>query len=171
MTTAVLLQTAHAVPRHAQLQLQLHATLPPVDTLLKPIAARAQATPDTTCLVVNHENITWNYYRGRDRAFLLAGALFRVGGAAALLSNRRVLAPARACTMHVFEPLIRLLARRRSCPAASLHTKPRLDCLGRCLFLARSIIVPCASGVRAGAAREGCATRRAPSIRCSIGFL
>ena len=48
----------------------------------------AQATPNTTCLVVNHENITWNYYRGRDRAFLLAGALFRVGGAAALLSNR-----------------------------------------------------------------------------------
>lgn len=38
--------------------------------------------------MVNHENITWNYYRGRDRAFLLAGALFRVGGAAALLSNR-----------------------------------------------------------------------------------
>ncbi len=50
--------------------------------------SRAQATPNTTCLVVNHENITWNYYRGRDRAFLLAGALFRVGGAAALLSNR-----------------------------------------------------------------------------------
>ena len=50
--------------------------------------ALAQATPNTTCLVVNHENITWNYYRGRDRAFLLAGALFRVGGAAALLSNR-----------------------------------------------------------------------------------
>jgi hypothetical protein len=48
----------------------------------------AQAMPNTTCLVVNHENITWNYYRGRDRAFLLAGALFRVGGAAALLSNR-----------------------------------------------------------------------------------
>lgn len=52
--------------------------------------------PNTTCLVVNHENITWNYYRGRDRAFLLAGALFRVGGAAALLSNR--CGPASCCS-------------------------------------------------------------------------
>ena len=41
-----------------------------------------------TCLVVNHENTTWNYYRGRDRAFLLPTAIFRPGGAAALLSNR-----------------------------------------------------------------------------------
>lgn len=57
---------------------------------------RAQATPNTTCLVVNHENITWNYYRGRDRAFLLAGALFRVGGAAALMSNRCGQTPSRA---------------------------------------------------------------------------
>ena len=47
-----------------------------------------QATPNMTCLVVNHENTTWNYYRGRDRAFLLPTAIFRPGGAAALLSNR-----------------------------------------------------------------------------------
>ena len=44
--------------------------------------------PSTTALIVNHENITYNYYRGRDRAFLLAGALFRPGGAAVILSNR-----------------------------------------------------------------------------------
>ena len=50
--------------------------------------ARMQATPNMTCLVVNHENTTWNYYRGRDRAFLLPTAIFRPGGAAALLSNR-----------------------------------------------------------------------------------
>ena len=48
----------------------------------------AQAMPGTTALIVNHENITYNYYRGRDRAFLLAGALFRPGGAAVILSNR-----------------------------------------------------------------------------------
>ena len=44
--------------------------------------------PGSTALIVNHENITFNYYRGRDRAFLLAGALFRPGGAAVILSNR-----------------------------------------------------------------------------------
>ena len=44
--------------------------------------------PGTTALIVNHENITFNYYRGRDRAFLLPGALFRPGGAAVVLSNR-----------------------------------------------------------------------------------
>ena len=47
-----------------------------------------QAMPGTTALIVNHENITYNYYRGRDRAFLLPGALFRPGGAAVILSNR-----------------------------------------------------------------------------------
>ena len=50
--------------------------------------AAAQAMPNTTALVVNHENITYNYYRGSDRSYLLAGALFRIGGAAALFSNR-----------------------------------------------------------------------------------
>lgn len=44
--------------------------------------------PNSTALVVNHENITYNYYRGSDRSYLLAGALFRIGGAAALFSNR-----------------------------------------------------------------------------------
>ena len=45
--------------------------------------------PDSTALVVNHENIPRCFYRGSDPSFLLAGALFRLGGAAALLSNRR----------------------------------------------------------------------------------
>ena len=41
-----------------------------------------------TCLIVNHENTTWNYYTGRDRAYLLPAAIFRMGGAAVLMSNR-----------------------------------------------------------------------------------
>ena len=45
--------------------------------------------PSSVALVVNHENITNCFYRGKDRSFLLAGALFCVGGAAALMSNRR----------------------------------------------------------------------------------
>ena len=48
-----------------------------------------QAMPNSTALIVNHENITRCFYRGADPSFLLAGALFRVGGAAALISNRR----------------------------------------------------------------------------------
>ena len=48
----------------------------------------AQAMPNSTALIVNHENITRCFYRGADPSFLLAGALFRVGGAAALVSNR-----------------------------------------------------------------------------------
>ena len=69
-----------------------------------------QATPNMTCLVVNHENTTWNYYRGRDRAFLLPTAIFRPGGAAALLSNRfdtlgqLPSSDALACTLHVIAP-------------------------------------------------------------------
>jgi 3-ketoacyl-CoA synthase len=48
--------------------------------------------PNATALVVNHENITRCFYRGADPSFLLAGALFRLGGAAALISNRRAAA-------------------------------------------------------------------------------
>ena len=53
-----------------------------------PEAGCLQATPNMTCLIVNHENTTWNYYTGRDRAYLLPAAIFRMGGAAVLMSNR-----------------------------------------------------------------------------------
>ncbi|KAK6940748.1 FAE1/Type III polyketide synthase-like protein [Dillenia turbinata] len=39
-------------------------------------------------LVVSTENITQNYYLGKDRSKVLANCIFRVGGAAILLSNR-----------------------------------------------------------------------------------
>mmetsp|Transcript_27872 Transcript_27872/g.95085 ORF Transcript_27872/g.95085 Transcript_27872/m.95085 type:complete len:542 (-) Transcript_27872:813-2438(-) len=42
-----------------------------------------------TALVVSTENITQNWYRGNDRSMLLPNALFRVGGAAILLTNKR----------------------------------------------------------------------------------
>jgi 3-ketoacyl-CoA synthase len=39
--------------------------------------------------VVSTENITLNWYFGNDRSMLLSNCIFRMGGAAALLSNRR----------------------------------------------------------------------------------
>jgi len=47
-----------------------------------------QLQPDTYALVVSTENITQNWYFGNDRAMLIPNCLFRVGGAAMLLSNR-----------------------------------------------------------------------------------
>ncbi|PKA61308.1 3-ketoacyl-CoA synthase 11 [Apostasia shenzhenica] len=41
------------------------------------------------CLVISMENITLNWYLGNDRTMLVSNCLFRVGGAAVLLSNRR----------------------------------------------------------------------------------
>lgn len=47
-----------------------------------------KALPNTLALVVNHENITQNWYPGQDKSMLVCNCLFRLGGAAALLSNR-----------------------------------------------------------------------------------
>ncbi|KAK8962685.1 3-ketoacyl-CoA synthase 11 [Platanthera guangdongensis] len=48
-----------------------------------------QAKPNSYCLIVSTENITLNWYLGNTRSMLLSNCLFRVGGAAILLSNRR----------------------------------------------------------------------------------
>ncbi|OEL38245.1 3-ketoacyl-CoA synthase 11 [Dichanthelium oligosanthes] len=48
-----------------------------------------QVHPDTYALVVSTENITLNAYRGNHRSMLVTNTLFRMGGAAVLLSNRR----------------------------------------------------------------------------------
>ncbi|GFR42579.1 hypothetical protein Agub_g3506 [Astrephomene gubernaculifera] len=48
-----------------------------------------QLHPSQYALVVSTENITQNWYFGNDRDKLLPNCLFRVGGAAILLSNRR----------------------------------------------------------------------------------
>lgn len=44
--------------------------------------------PNSYALVVSMENITLNWYFGNDRSMLLSNCLFRLGGAAILLSNR-----------------------------------------------------------------------------------
>ena len=49
-----------------------------------------KALPNTLALIVNHENITQNWYTGNDRSMLVCNCLFRIGGAAALVSNRYV---------------------------------------------------------------------------------
>ncbi|CAL4889292.1 unnamed protein product [Urochloa decumbens] len=48
-----------------------------------------QTHPGTYALVVSTENITLNWYAGNDRSKLVTNCLFRMGGAAVLLSNRR----------------------------------------------------------------------------------
>jgi 3-ketoacyl-CoA synthase len=47
-----------------------------------------QANPGCYAVVVSTENITLNWYFGNDRSMLLSNCIFRMGGAAALLSNR-----------------------------------------------------------------------------------
>ena len=48
-----------------------------------------QVYPNSNTVVVSTENITQNWYFGNDRAMLIPNCLFRVGGAALVLSNRR----------------------------------------------------------------------------------
>lgn len=48
-----------------------------------------QVHPNSTALVVSTENITQNWYFGNDRSMLIPNCLFRLGGAAMVLSNRR----------------------------------------------------------------------------------
>ncbi|KAK9841805.1 hypothetical protein WJX81_004266 [Elliptochloris bilobata] len=48
-----------------------------------------QVYPNAMALVVSTENITQNVYLGRQRSMCIPGCIFRVGGAAVLLSNRR----------------------------------------------------------------------------------
>ncbi|CAK9135602.1 unnamed protein product [Ilex paraguariensis] len=47
-----------------------------------------QVHPNSYALVVSMENITLNWYFGNDRAKLVSNCLFRMGGAAVLLSNK-----------------------------------------------------------------------------------
>lgn len=44
---------------------------------------------NTYALVVSTENITQNMYKGTDRSMLIPNVLFRAGGAAILLTNKR----------------------------------------------------------------------------------
>ncbi|CAN1851593.1 3-ketoacyl-CoA synthase 6 [Linum perenne] len=48
-----------------------------------------QVHPNSNAVVVSTEIITPNYYQGKERAMLLPNCLFRMGGAAILLTNRR----------------------------------------------------------------------------------
>ena len=48
-----------------------------------------RAHPNTNALVVSMENITLNWYWGNDTSKLVSNCIFRMGGAAILLSNKR----------------------------------------------------------------------------------
>jgi 3-ketoacyl-CoA synthase len=48
-----------------------------------------QLHPNTYALVVSTENITQNWYFGNNKGMLIPNCIFRVGGAAMLLSNKR----------------------------------------------------------------------------------
>ena len=47
-----------------------------------------QALPNKRVLIMCHENITINHYAGNNRSCLVSNCLFRVGGAACIMSNR-----------------------------------------------------------------------------------
>uniref|UniRef100_A0A5B7CBF0 3-ketoacyl-CoA synthase n=1 Tax=Davidia involucrata TaxID=16924 RepID=A0A5B7CBF0_DAVIN len=47
-----------------------------------------RANPNTNAVVVSTENITLNWYFGNERSMLLCNCIFRMGGAAMLLSNK-----------------------------------------------------------------------------------
>ncbi|CAN0889413.1 3-ketoacyl-CoA synthase 1 [Linum grandiflorum] len=47
-----------------------------------------KANPNTYAVVLSTENITLNWYFGQDRSMLLPNCIFRMGGAAVLLSNK-----------------------------------------------------------------------------------
>ncbi|XP_027350562.1 3-ketoacyl-CoA synthase 1 [Abrus precatorius] len=47
-----------------------------------------KANPNSYAVVVSTENITLNWYFGNDRSMLLCNCIFRMGGAAILLSNK-----------------------------------------------------------------------------------
>lgn len=48
-----------------------------------------QVHPNTYAVVISMENITLNWYFGNERSMLVSNCLFRMGGAAILLSNKR----------------------------------------------------------------------------------
>uniref|UniRef100_A0A061RWB3 3-ketoacyl-CoA synthase n=1 Tax=Tetraselmis sp. GSL018 TaxID=582737 RepID=A0A061RWB3_9CHLO len=48
-----------------------------------------QVYPRSRCVVLSTENITQNWYFGNDRSMLIPNCLFRIGGAAIYLTNRR----------------------------------------------------------------------------------
>ncbi|KAG1346207.1 3-ketoacyl-CoA synthase 11 [Cocos nucifera] len=48
-----------------------------------------QVHPNTYAVVISMENITLNWYFGNSRSMLVSNCLFRMGGAAILLSNKR----------------------------------------------------------------------------------
>ncbi|GFS41156.1 3-ketoacyl-CoA synthase 11 [Actinidia rufa] len=48
-----------------------------------------QVHPNTYALVISLENITLTWYFGNERSMLVSNCLFRMGGAAILLSNKR----------------------------------------------------------------------------------
>jgi 3-ketoacyl-CoA synthase len=47
-----------------------------------------QVYPNSNCLVVSTENITQNWYHGNEKSCLMSNTLFRMGGAAILLTNK-----------------------------------------------------------------------------------
>lgn len=47
-----------------------------------------KANPNSYAVVVSTENITLNWYMGNERSMLLCNCIFRMGGAAVLLSNK-----------------------------------------------------------------------------------
>jgi len=108
--------------------------------MLQPCTGR-QVYPNSTALVVSTENITQNWYLSNDRAMLIPNCLFRVGGAAVLLSNKRSDRRRAKCARARSAPLTRAppsppraarAARPNAAGPARRCTGPMRRCAGRC---------------------------------------
>ena len=98
-----------------------------------------QVYPNSTALVISTENITQNWYFGNDRSMLIPNCLFRVGGAAVLLSNKR--SDRRRAKCALLSPGRTALALAAACPAyldallcMQLHVGVQMQAL-MCLML------------------------------------
>lgn len=93
--------------------------------------SRVQVYPNATALVVSTENITQNIYLGKQRSMCIPGCIFRIGGAAVLLSNRRSDAWRAQCVPHHASQA----ACAPTCSAARQSLAPSSSANGRQLAL------------------------------------
>ena len=81
MNTALVAATSCLHPLRAECMCVTDCSWPLMQTAL-------QAMPEKRVLIVNHENITRCRYTGEDRSMLVCNSLFRIGGAAVIMSNK-----------------------------------------------------------------------------------
>ncbi|XP_057528668.1 3-ketoacyl-CoA synthase 5-like [Amaranthus tricolor] len=80
-----------------------------------------QIHPNSNAVIVSTEILTPNYYQGSDRAMLLPNCLFRMGGAAVLLSNKTT------CRSHAKYQLLHLVRTHKGSDNKSFKCITRVE--------------------------------------------